>query len=661
VKEVSEEWTLLAGPANKTSREALLTLEQFNQVAVAEGMEERKRFPPMRFISPSSFRFISANTVYHFDWVAKKIEKINHYKKGAANLDLNLQNAAAYTIDNNLWVSLPGESDHQVTHETDKNIRHGEAAHRFEFGISKGTFWSPSGKNLAFYRVDERMVSDYPVFNLRKKPMTPEIIKYPFAGDPSHHATIGIFDLKKQKVRYLKTGGDPEHYLTNITWGPNEKYIYVAEINRDQNSMKLNRYSAKTGDLVNTIFTESNAKYVEPKKGPIFLPGSDKEFLWLSTRDGNNHLYHYTVEGDMKGQITAGNWMITSFLGFDKSGKNCFFSCTQPNPTERHTFSLRLKNKKLTLLTPGVGNHTARLHPDGRYLIDTWTSTTVPRTIRIMDAKGKVSQELLKAENPLKDYHLAMPQLFTLKAADGKTDLWARMFTPPNLDKSKKYPVLVYVYNGPGVQLVRNTWMGAAPLWMPWMADQGYIVFSVDGRGSANAGRDFEQAIFRNLGTVELSDQLAGVQYLKSLPYVDANRMVVHGWSYGGFMTCNLMMRSPGTFNAGVAGGPVIDWSMYEIMYTERYMDTPKTNAEGYKKASLHNYVEKLEGKLMLIHGTNDDVVVWQHSLGFLKTAISAGTQLDYFVYPTHPHNVRGKDRVHLMTKVLNYLMENNK
>lgn len=660
-KEVSGEMNLFAGEASKTTREKLTTLEEINAAMKSLGMDELTRFPALRYISSTSFRFTSGTTLLEYDWASKKATKLNSWAEEAGNLDFNLQHGIAYTIDNNLYVSMPGQSDYQVTKEKNNNIRHGEAAHRFEFGIGKGTFWSPDGKLLAFYRVDETMVTDYPVLNLHKMPAQSEVVKYPFAGNASHHATVGVFNPEQKTTVYLKTGGDPEHYLTNITFNPDGTEIYVAEISRSQDGMKLNRYSSRNGELIGSVLSETHPKYIEPKHGPIFLPGKNDEFLWFSTRDGHDHLYHYKTDGTLLGQLTKGNFQVISFLGFDEAGKNCFVSTTEANPTERHTYMVNLKKKTSTLLTPGAGNHSSTIHPEGRYLIDSWTSTKVPRDIGIRDHKGAEVQSLLKADNPLKDLDIAYPELFTIKSADGNDDLWCRMFTPTNLDKSKKYPVLVYVYNGPGVQLIRNTWMAAAPLWMAWMADQGYIVFSVDGRGSANVGREFEQAIFGELGTVEIADQLAGVDYLKSLPYVDADRMVVHGWSYGGFMTCNLMLRTPGTFNAGVAGGPVIGWNMYEIMYTERYMDTPATNREGYKKSLVTEYVKNLKGKLMLIHGTNDDVVVWQHSLAFLEKAIDEGVQVDYFVYPNHAHNVRGKDRLHLMTKVLTYLMENNK
>ncbi|MEM7035378.1 MAG: DPP IV N-terminal domain-containing protein [Bacteroidota bacterium] len=659
VKEVGEEFTLLSGNAEQKSRNVLTTLMEINGAMLDAGAEELTRFPRFRWISATKIRFASKRTLFSYDVSSKKIEKLNSYKEGGANHDITPQHGIAYTIDNNLYMSLPGSADMPVTEESDVNIRNGEAAHRFEFGIMSGTFWSPDGQSIAFYRTDENMVTDYPVVKWQYKPAVTEIVKYPFAGDPSHHATIGVYNTKTKKTTFLKTGGDPEHYLTNITWNEASTEIYIAELNRDQNALSLNVYSASTGEKLRTEFKATHDKYIEPKHGPTFIPNGGGDYIWQSQRDGFNHLYR--VSGGKLSPITSGDWLVSSLLGFDEKGKQVFYSSTQNSGTDRHVYSTNLKNGKSLLLTPGAGTHSAKLSASGKYLIDSWTSVDVPRTIRIIETKkGEVVQELLNAKDPLADYKLTKPELFTIKAADGKTDLHCRMFKPSNFDQTAKYPVLVYLYNGPGIQLVRNTWMGAAPLWMPWAAEQGYIVFTVDGRGSANRGREFEQSIFRDLGTTEIADQMAGVKWLKSKSWVDGDRMVVHGWSYGGFMTCNMMMREPGTFNAGVAGGPVIDWKMYEVMYTERYMDTPKDNKEGYKRSHVLNYINDLKGKLMLIHGTSDDVVVWEHSIEFLTKAVSEGVQVDYFIYPNHHHNVRGKDRAHLMRKVLDYLMENN-
>lgn len=660
VKESDGDYRLLVGEVGKLDRSTILSLKDFNATLKAAGLNEYPRFPALTYTGPKTFKFEAGAALYQYDCATKALTKLVAWDEAAANLDITEQGSVAYTKGANLYVSLPGKENIAVTQETGTTVRNGEAAHRFEFGISKGTFWSPDGKQLAFYRMDESMVTDYPIIDLKVFPAKTENVKYPFAGAKSHQVTLGVFNTATNKTTFLETGGDPEHYLTNITWSADGKEIWVAELNRDQNDMALNRYDATTGKRISNVIQEKDDKYVEPKHGPIWLPANPGEFLWLSQRDGYNHLYHYRLDGILIGQLTKGEWIVTDFLGLDPKGKTAYIETTQMNATERHIYALDLKKKTLTLLTPGKGTHTANVHPSGSHLLDSWSAVETPRTIRVMDAKGVAVQELLKAEDPNKAYNLPQPVLSKIKAADGKTDLWSRTFLPSNFDPAKKYPVLIYVYNGPSVQLITDTYMAASGLWMPWLATQGYIVFTVDGRGSTNRGRDFEQASFRKLGDVELEDQMAGVAHLKSLPYVDAKRIAVHGWSYGGFMTCTMLTRTGDTFRAGVAGGPVIDWKMYEVMYTERYMDTPEQNQEGYDNSNVMNHITGLESDLLVIHGTADDVVVWQQSLELVEEAITKGVQLDYFMYPNHPHNVRGKDRLHLMQKVLDYIMEHN-
>jgi dipeptidyl-peptidase-4 len=283
----------------------------------------------------------------------------------------------------------------------------------------------------------------------------------------------------------------------------------------------------------------------------------------------------------------------------------------------------------------------------------------MPSADWIINFKGKIVKKLMESEDKLADYKIGTAEIGTIKAKDG-TKLYTRLIKPHDFDPNKKYPVLVYVYGGPHAQLITNSWLDGASLWMYWMAEQGYLVYTVDNRGSAERGFEFESQIHRQLGTVEIEDQLAGVEYLKSLPYVDGDRLAVHGWSFGGFMTTSLMLRTPDVFQVGVAGGPVTDWKYYEIMYGERYMDRPEQNKEGYEQASLMTHAENLKGDLLLIHGTSDDVVVMQHNLALVQKFVELGIQMDFFPYPMHKHNVRGKDRVHLMRKVLNYVLENN-
>jgi dipeptidyl-peptidase-4 len=621
---------------------------------------ELKYFPYIESINDKELRFTHGEAIYLYDYDNKSLNLLS-FKEGAANQEFNSKsNAVAYTFENNLLINYKGKNKN-VTSNNDENIVSGQAIHRFEFGISKGTFWSPSGNSLAFSQKDETNVADYPLLDNSTTPGKLKSIKYPMAGQKSEHGKVGVYNLEKEEVTYLKTGEPLDHFLTNTTWGPEEKYIYLAEVNRDQNHMWLNQYDATTGEKIKTLFEEKNDKWVEPEHGLYFLPNNPNEFLWLSERGGFMNIYHYNIQGELLNQLTDVKWVIDNILGFDTKGENVIFEGTGEDPRELHAFKVSLKTKSILKLTTSEGVHHVQYNKFTNSIIDSYSNLSTPKKIEIISATSKHSStELLSADNPLKEYKYGTTELITLKSKSGE-DLYGRIIKPHDFNVDKKYPVLVYVYGGPHAQLVNNNWLGGASLWMHWMAEQGYIIFTVDGRGSKHRGFKFESEIHRQLGTLEIEDQLTGVEYLKGLPYVDSKRMAVHGWSFGGFMTTSLMLRTPGTFTTGVAGGPVIDWKWYEIMYGERYMDQPKQNEEGYKKSSLLNYVKNLEGDLLMIHGTVDDVVVMQHNLSFVQQCVTEGVQLDFFPYPMHPHNVRGKDRVHLMTKVLNYILEKNK
>ncbi|MEJ8758297.1 S9 family peptidase [Pontibacter sp. H259] len=657
-----KENALVRGNAKSTKHATILTVDKLSAAIQAAGGKEVKSFPAVQWKDANTLVLNLQGKIFNYDLKNGKATIVTTYATDAENAELDpTKQRVTYTKVNNLYVSAPGAADVAVTNEKNEAIVNGQAAHRSEFGISKGTFWSPTGKNLAFYRMDQTMVTDYPLVDVAPLPAKLNNIKYPMAGGKSHHVTVGVYNTATKQTTFLKTGEPAEQYLTNITWSPDEKHIYVAVVNRDQNHMKLNQYDAVTGAFVKTLLEEKHAKYVEPEKGLYFVPGKSNQFVRVSERTGFDHLYLYDTNGKEIRTLTKGDWMITDVLGFSKDGKKLYYSATAESPLERHFYSVDLSNGKSTRISQGTGTHSAKLSPNGNYIIDTYSSQVTPRKIWVINNKdGKVAQTLLTSKNPVADYALGEVTIFPIKADDG-TDLYTRMIMPPNFDKSKKYPVVVYVYGGPHLQLVTNSWMGGANLWMQLMAQKGYIVFTLDPRGTSGRGLEFEQETFRQLGTVEMADQLRGVEYLKSLPYVDANRMGIHGWSFGGFMTTSMMLKSPDTFKVGVAGGPVIDWNYYEVMYTERYMDSPEQNPEGYKNANLLNHVKNLKGKLLMIHGTVDDVVVWQHSLAFIKKAVDEGVLLDYFVYPGHPHNVIGKNRVHLMRKVTQYLDDNLK
>lgn len=566
--------------------------------------------------------------------------------------------AYTYCKDYNLFVSKNGK-DMQVTTDGSIDIVYtGKNVHQNEFGITKGTFWSPKGNFLAFYRMDQTEVTEYPIVDWTTHPAKNKNIKYPMAGDKSHNVTLGIYNVKTNSTIYVNTGTPSEQYLTNISWSPDEKQIYIAVLNRAQNHMMLNEYDVVSGNFIRMLFEERDEKYVEPLNPMLFLKNNPNQFVWQSRKDGYNHFYLYNINGTLEKQLTKGTWEVKADNGFDEKGDRLFFHANEQSPVNQDFYSVNIKTAEVKRLTYGNGFHTCTLDENGNYIIDNFSNVTTPREYNIINTSSKKAINIFKAENPIKDYKLGAWNLFTIKNSEG-TDLYCRLFKPVNFDSTKKYPVLVYLYNGPHSQMVINTWMAGGELWYEYMAQKGFIVFTVDGRGTDYRGKDFSQATHRQLGTKEMEDQLKGVDYLKSLPYVDGNRIGVHGWSFGGFMTTTLMTRSPGTFKVGAAGGPVIDWTYYEIMYTERYMDSPQENKEGYDKNNLLNYVDKLKGKLLMIHGAQDPVVVLQHSILYQKKAVDKGIQLDYYLYPGHEHNVLGKDRAHLMEKITNYFIDN--
>lgn len=542
------------------------------------------------------------------------------------------------------------------------NIVLGESVHRNEFGINGGLFWSPKNSKLAFYRMDQSMVVDYPLVNTKAREAEPMPIKYPMAGMQSHWVTVGVWDCAAQKLVYLNTCRDTsiherEMYLTNIAWSPDEKYVFIAKINREQNHMWLEQYDATTGAFVKTLFEETNPRYVEPCEPMMFTPKGD-QFLWFSMRDGYKHLYLYNLDGTLVKQVTKGEYEVEGFIQFDKKGENIFVYANKDNLAGRDAYRVNLKKGTMDRLTSGKGTNTVAINDAGTRMVCAYSSVDVPAAAYYQDIAQRKYPEpyyFYRSENPLKDYAMPGIKLGTIKAADGKTDLYYRLITPPDMKPGTKYPTLVYVYGGPHSQLVTDSWLGGGNLYFLRLAQQGYVVFTLDNRGTDNRGFEFESCTHRHLGEIEMADQMEGVKFLQSLPYVDKDRMGVEGWSFGGFMTITMKLAHPEVFKVGCAGGPVIDWKWYEIMYGERYMDTPQENPEGYEATSLLGKAKNLEGRLLVIQGAEDNTVVPQHSTEFIERCINNFKQVDYFAYPHHEHNVLGRERLHLYQKMFQY------
>ena len=582
---------------------------------------------------------------------------------GAQASEWNDKSRAVAFVDNdNLYVTDGGGNTHQVTSDGSRDLVYGQSVHRNEFGIEGGLFWNPQGTRLAFYRMDQSMVTDYPLITVPELDDSTHVIatpapeKYPMAGQTSHLVWVGVLDVATGDTVYLKAGDPTDRYFSNISWNPEGNVVYMMEGNRDQNEVDLIAYDAVTGNRLEALYHEAHPKYVEPQHPITFLPWDKDQFILWSEKDGYNHLYLYNTAGRLVKQLTSGNWVVMDLLGFDEQQRAVIISANADSPIQQNLYRVDVATGQMTRIDEGgKGWHSGHLSDSGRYLIDSYQEPDVPRNIAIVDTRANKQRRYFTAPDPWQGYNVPEYRCGSIKAADGNTDLYYRMVMPVDFDPQKKYPTVVYVYGGPHAHNVDARWHYSSRSWETYMAQRGYLLFILDNRGSENRGRDFEQATFRQLGQVEMQDQMRGVDFLRTLNYVDTVRLGVHGWSFGGFMTISLMTNYPDVFKVGVAGGPVIDWKWYEVMYGERYMDTPQTNPEGYAQTSLINKAADLKGRLQIIIGLNDPTVVPQHAYSFLKACIAAGTQPDFYVYPGQGHNMRGHQSVHLHERITRY------
>ena len=593
----------------------------------------------------------------------RKVEWRERLYDSAVASEWNKQShCEAYVMADNLYVTDGAGNTRQVTSDGSRDLVYGQSVHRNEFGIEGGLFWNPQGTRLAFYRMDQSMVTDYPLVNVPELEDTTRVIaepapeKYPMAGQTSHLVWVGVLNVATGDTVYLKAGDPTDRYFSNISWNPDGTIVYMMEGNRDQNEVDLVAYDAVTGNRLNSLYHESHPKYVEPQHPITFLPWDKEKFLLWSEKDGYNHLYLYDINGNELKQVTSGEWVVMDLLGFDIEKKAVIIAANAESPIQQNLYRVDVATGKMTLIDEGGnGWHTGRLSASGAWLIDSYQEPEVARQISIIDTRTGKDMRYFTAPDPWEGYAVPEYRCGSIKAADGVTDLYYRMVMPVDFDPTQKYPTVVYVYGGPHAHNVDARWHWGSRSWETYMAQRGYLLFILDNRGSENRGRDFEQATFRQLGQVEMQDQMCGVDFLRTLNYVDTARLGVHGWSFGGFMTITLMTNYPDVFKVGVAGGPVIDWKWYEVMYGERYMDTPQTNPEGYEKTSLLNKAADLKGRLQIIIGLNDPTVVPQHAYSFLKACIAASTQPDFFVYPGQGHNMRGHQSVHLHERITRY------
>lgn len=592
-----------------------------------------------------------------YDVTTKKITSKIGYSIEGSQACFSANNAVAWLKDNNIRITSTNTTIEVTNDENPAIVNGSDYVHRQEFGIDRGMWWNATGTQLAYYRKDETMVGNYPIINWNEREAVNKDLKYPMAGMTSEQVTLILYDVASGKKITIQTGEPKDQYLTMVSWEPSGKYIFVGILNRDQNHLKFNKYDAITGAFVKTLFEEKATTWVEPQHALTFVPNNPNQFIYQSDFNGYNQMYLYTTDGKLLKNLGFKDVVVTNLLGFDGTNTKINYIGTANNGLDRQLYQVDIKSGKTIQLTTISGTHNASVSSDGTMVLDQYSNATTPNEISILNIKTRIATTtLVNADNPFTGkIDLPRIEMVSLTAADGTTPLNGRIIYPANFDATKKYPVMVYVYGGSHAQLVTNKWLGGAGYFDMYMAQQGYVVFTLDNRGSDARGKKFCEVTHRNLGVNEMADQMKGIAFLKSKSFVDAEKIGVFGWSFGGFMTTSLLTSQPDTFKVGVAGGPVIDWKYYEIMYGERYMDTPQDNPEGYAKTSLLDKVKNLKGRLLLIHGAQDPVVVQQHSMNFIESSIKAGKQVDYFLYPNHEHNVSGRDRIHMYAKIADY------
>lgn len=635
------------------ARQELTTLEKINALLGTS----LKYMPAYQMTGRGTMRFHTGKELVGIEPLRDSIVHRYAPPAGAEQARYADEGRFLYNRGGDLYWSDRAGEEHRITHYNDPAMVCGQVVSRNEFGITEGWLLAPDKMKVAFYRKDESRVSKFPLLDVTTRTGSLVEIRYPMAGMASERVWVDIYDFESDRTVTLQvTDFDEERYLTNWSFSPDSKRIYVQVVARSQKEMRLNEYAVEDGRFLRTILEERNDRFVEPLHPISFLKEDPDAFLYTtSNRDGYRNIYRGSFA---KGTLERLTKVDADVELVQVNGRYLYYTSAEVSPVENHLFRLDLKTGKSRRLTPDEGWHYCSLSPDGRYFIDNYSSLKVPRVVRLASTDGKLERELLRAADPSAALNYGEIELGTVKSADGQYDNYYRLIKPHDFDPSKKYPVILYVYGGPHSQMVQNVFQAQLRRWEMLMAQRGYVVFVMDNRGTSNRGLSYEQAIYGQCGKCEMADQVAGLEWLLAHAWCDRDRVGVHGWSYGGFMTISLMTNYPDLFKVGVAGGPVIDWKWYEVMYGERYMGQPDQNVEGYAATSLIPMAAQLKGKLLICQGAIDPVVVWQHSLNFVKACIDHGVQVDYFPYPTHEHNVRGKDRVHLMQKVTDYFAD---
>lgn len=578
----------------------------------------------------------------------------------------------SFVRDDNLWiVGTAGGSPKSLTSGGSEAILMGKLdwVYPEELDCTTAYWWSPDSSEIAYYEMDERPVTRYPIMDMSSPTGAMEYTRYPQAGEPNPIVRVGVVSVATAETKWMDTGADTNVYIPRVNWLPDSRTVAIQRLNRAQTQLDLILADAATGSS-KTILTDTDKYWINVSDDLYFFSGG-KKFLWSSERTGYRHFYLYDISGKLLEQLTSGDWAVGSTRGFGPSGSSApavdeargfiYFASNKDDVHGQQLFRLSLQDKSLKRLTVDPGTHLVSFAPNAGAYVDTFSDVSTPPRQDLYRADG--SRVAVIAENKvpdLADYHLPPVKFLSVSADDG-TKLNAMMIQPPNFDSSKKYPVLIYVYGGPQAQEVINAWGGLAQLWSQMMAQRGYIIFTLDNRGSYGRGHVFETPIYHHFGRVELSDQLAGVRFLKSQPYVDPSRIGIWGWSYGGYMTLYSLLNSPGVFRAGISVAPVTDWHLYDTIYTERYMGLPQDNPDGYRDSSPINQTANLKDLLMLVHSTGDDNVHFANTAEFLNESIDNGKYpANLMIFPGRGHGISDRPaRLLLFQKITVFILNN--
>jgi len=547
----------------------------------------------------------------------------------------------SFIRDHNLWlVSVADGKERAITHAGMEQVRKGELdwVYPEELDIKTACWWSPDSSAIAYLEMDERKVSQYPMVDFSSPSGEAEMERYPPAGGANPIVRVFVASMNGGEPRTMDIGAETDIYIPRVNWLTDSKHLAIQRLNRTQTTLDLLIADTATGKTRGAL-SENDPNWINVSDDLYFLKDG-KRFLWSSERSGYRHLYLYELEGKQLAQLTKGDWEVSSLDGVDESKGLLYFTATEKSPMERHLYRVAFDGAGFARLTKDDGTHAAVLAPNAAAFYDTYSNTATPPRQDLYRADG--SRIATINENKiaeLADYHLSPMEFVTVKSRDG-VQLNASIIKPPDFNPQNKYPVLVYTYGGPHAQVVRNMWGGANFLWHQLMAQKGYIIFSVDNRGSEGRGHAFETPLHFRMGAQELSDQRDGVQYLKSLPYVEAKRIGIWGWSYGGHMTLHAMFEAGDDFKVGFAGGPVTDWRYYDTIYTERYLGLPQKNEKGYQDSSPVKYAGQLKGKLLIAHGTGDDNVHYANTLAVINDLIEAGKYVEVMAFPGRGHGV---------------------